>query len=270
MRSCCDSAAPVGKQGTVGERRERSERREVRPDGGVAVRSGSEVCEQKQGHGSIGGSGTDRGKTRYVCLVCGEAVTRTVPRQRTLGAAPVTWRIPDAIEWFQHSDGSADCFGDGSMGVSHRVAVELAAKRLVAAAQQVHGGDGESVSVQPETRVAVPDGTRWVETDVHLASPPVAVEVFTSISQLDLSRRLSVLFAAGYGVYLVFDVDGRYDPTTIEEWVQRAASVPVRVGRFDTGASGDCSARLRLGTLLSPAVIEQSELTGPDVPVFLQ
>jgi hypothetical protein len=188
-----------------------------------------------------------------------------------------TDHIEDAFGWFEHASGDADCFGDGSMGASHRAAVELSAHRLARAFQRLHGNRNSNDQfsalprIEPERRVTAPSNDQWIETDLHLRSPPIAVEVFSEISQLDVRRRLTVLFAAGYDAYLVFGVNGRYEPSEIEEWLQDVATVPVRVGRFDESraVAGDPSS-LTLGTRLSKSVIDPSGLTDSNVPVFLQ
>lgn len=213
----------------------------------------------------------DNDDSRYECVVCGKPVTRNTVRNQEVE------HLEGVFKWFEHTNGDADCFGDGSMGASHRAAVELSAHRLARASQQltrdwISGDRTSSVPrIEPERRVTAPSNDQWIETDLHLRSPPIAVEVFSEISQLDLSRRLTVLFDAGYDAYLVFDVDGRYDPSEIEVWLQDAATVPVRVGRFDKtrAVSGDLSS-LTLGTRLSESVIDPSALTDSNVPVFLQ
>lgn len=209
--------------------------------------------------------------TRYECVVCGRPVVRNSVQN---GEAE---HVEDAFGWFEHTNGDADCFGDGSMGASHRAAVELSVHRLDRAFHRLHGdwksNDQSDVlpRIEPEKRVTAQSNDQWVETDVHLRYPPIAVEVFSEISQLDLRRRLTVLFDAGYDAYLVFDVDGRYDPNEIEMWLQDVATVPVRIGRFDKkrAVSGDLSS-LALGTRFSESVIDPSALTDSNVPVFLQ
>lgn len=243
----------------------------VVPDGGVTAQH-TTLPQQQQVHDQqpsrVGRSTVPQVDTdaQYVCVVCGSHVQYNGEE------------VDGIFNWFTHKNGKPDCFGDGSMSDAHRTAVELTAHRLLDAAHQVQSNklgipcDGrDGPCVQPEKRVSTPDGNRWIETDVHLSRPRAAVEVFTSISQLDLCRRLSVLFGAGYDAYLVFDVNGRYEPGEIEGWLQRCASIPIRVGRFNADAGGlGCPASLTLGTRLTPHVIDPSELTGPNVPVFLQ
>ncbi|SDY91787.1 hypothetical protein SAMN05216564_1157 [Halopenitus persicus] len=245
-------------------------------DGGVRTqcstppRPAPEHNSQHKDTGDVFGDSRD---SRYECVVCGEPVTRNRTNVRKQEAD----QFEDVFRWFEHTNRDADCFGDGSMGASHRAAVELSARRLARASRQLTRdwiSDDRTSSVpriEPERRVTAPSNDQWIETDLHLRSPPIAVEVFSEISQLDLSRRLTVLFDAGYDAYLVFDVDGRYNPSEIEVWLQDFATVPVRVGRFDKtrAVSGDLSS-LTLGTRLSESVIDPSALTDSNVPVFLQ
>lgn len=248
------------------------ESHQVVPDGGVTAHHSTQLPQQQaqnQQLGRVGESTVSRidTDTQYVCAVCGNPVQYN--REEVSGV----------FGWFTHENGDSDCFGDGSMSDAHRAAVELTAYRLLDAAHQVQSDRlgnpcndrNDGPCVQPEKRVSTSGGTRWIKTDVHLNKPRTAVEVFTSISQLDLRRRLSVLFEAECDAYLVFDLDGRYDPGEIEGWLQRCASIPVQVGRFDSDA-GELGRpeSLTLGTRLTPHVIDPSELIGPDVPVFLQ
>ena len=237
---------------------------QVVPDGGVTAQHTTLPQQQHRvGKSTVPQVDED---AQYVCVVCGSPVQYNGEE------------VSGIFNWFTHENGEPDCFGDGSMSDAHRTAVELTAHRLLDAVHQVQSNrlgiscDGQDrPCVQPEKRVSTPDGNRWIETDVHLNRPRAAVEVFTSVSQLDLSRRLSILFRAGHDAYLVFDMNGRYEPGEIEGWLQRYASVPIRVGRFDADASElGCPASLTLGTRLTPSVIDPSELTGPNVPVFLQ
>jgi hypothetical protein len=242
-------------------------------DGGVGTQqptSSRHTPEHNHQYDSVEDAFRDNTGTRYECIVCGEPVTRNSTQNHGADS------IKDVFDWFEHTNGDVDCFGDRSMGDSHRAAVELSAYRLAHASQRIQSNrcsaDRNGVPlVEPEKRVTTPDEDQWIDTDVHLSVPRVAVEVFSAVSQLDLRRRLSILFDAGYDAYLVFDSDGRYDPSEIEAWLQRVAAVPVRVGRFNKSrvGSGD-PASLTLGTRLSASVIDPSSLAGPDVPVFLQ
>ena len=213
----------------------------------------------------------DNADSRYECVVCGKPVTRNSVQNQDGD------HLEDVFRWFEHTNGDADCFGDGSMGTSHRAAVELSAHRLARASRQMprdwisYDRTSSMPRIEPEKRVTAPSNDQWIETDIHLSSPPIAVEVFSEISQLDLCRRLTVLFDAEYDAYLVFDVDGRYNPSEIEMWLQDVATIPIRVGRFDKSraVSGDPSS-LTLGTRLSKSVIDPGALTDSNVPIFLQ
>ena len=248
--------------------------RRLRTDGGVGTQrptSPRSIPERNLHRDDAGDAFGDSVDTRYECVACGEPVVRNSVQTRE------TDHIEDVFKWFEHANGDADCFGDGSMGTSHRAAVELSAHRLARASHQLHGNWNSNDQtdalprIEPEKRVTAPSNDQWIETDVHLSSPRIAVEVFCEISQLDLRRRLTVLFDAGYDAYLVFDVDGRYDPGKIEMWLQDVATVPIRVGRFDKSRalSGDLSS-LTLGTRLSKSVIDPSAFTDSNVPIFLQ
>ena len=248
------------------------EQRYLLADGGVVTQNHN-ATKKTLGctvpHNKTGGELSGEKDKQYKCIVCGKPVTRNIIQNQGTG------NIEDVFGWFEHVDGGADCFGDGSMGYSHRAAVELSAHRLAHASQQITSNCADRNTtiprIDPEKCVTAPTNNQWIKTDVHLDTPRVAVEVFSEISQLDLRRRLTVLFDAGYDAYLVFDTDGRYDPNEIEARLQSVATAPVRVGRFNKSRAGPGNpASLTIGTRLSDNVIEPSALTGPDVPVFLQ
>lgn len=213
----------------------------------------------------------NNGKPRYECVVCNKPLIKNNVQNKKAK------QVEDIFDWFEHTNGDPDCFGDGSMGASHRAAVELSAHRLARASHQLHAGcnspeqAGSYPRIKPEKRVTAPENNHWIQTDVHLNTPRVAVEVFSKVSQLDLRRRLTVLFDAGYDVYIVFDVDGRYDPNQIEMWLQDVATVPIQIGRFDKShmVSSDMPP-LTLGTRFSKSVIDPGELIDAAVPLFVQ
>ncbi len=256
------------------ESRSRDAYERILTDGGVTTQRPTPLHYTSGSHPQFDDAGDAFGDdidTRYECVVCGEPVIQNSVQNREAD------HIEDAFGWFKHANGDADCFGDGSMGESHRAAVELSVHRLARAFHRLHGDWGSNDQsdtlprIEPERRVTAQSNNQWVETDVHMRYPPIAIEVFSEISQLDLRRRLTVLFDAGYDAYLVFDVDGRYEPNEIQEWLQDVATAPIRVGRFDKSRalSGDLSS-LTLGTRLSKSVIDPGALTDSNVPVFLQ
>ncbi|WP_245810766.1 hypothetical protein [Halorubrum halodurans] len=206
---------------------------------------------------------------RYACSICGDSVTLTAPGN-------VTGRF----DWFRHVDGTRDCSATDATGALHREAIELVMQRVSAIV-------GDPDLVEPETRVDGDD--RFVTVDVHADSQhsPVAVEIFTAASHMHLRRRLSTLFDAGYSVFIVLAVNGRYRPRRVEQYLQRVSSVPVTVGRFtphgtstasshesvDRGASAGSGAggagRVSLGTQLSRHVVDVDAITTPRLPAYM-
>lgn len=118
------------------ESRSRDAYGRILTDGGVRTQRPTSPQDTLGSHPQYDNAGDASGDdidTRYECVVCGRPVLRNTVQNGE------TDHIEDAFGWFEHASGDADCFGDGSMGASHRAAVELSAHRLARAFQRLHG-----------------------------------------------------------------------------------------------------------------------------------
>lgn len=144
------------------------------------------------------------------------------------------------FDYFDHRDGSKDCTATESATEGHRLPVEISIKQIHNRIQEV---SAEPVDIDVERRIG--DARNFKITDVRVTSPlKIAAEIYNNASELELTRRLRMMFSCGYRAYVIFNLDGRHDVAEIERYIQRLA--PLRIGRFNPATMD-----LSLGDLFS-------------------
>jgi rubredoxin len=130
------------------------------------------------------------------------------------------------FEYFQHTDGSPDCFDIESVSDSHRLATESTLKELH---NRVRAVTGKPVEIDDERWVGI--RPNFIIADIRVTSPlQVAAEVYYKSERLALGRKLDTMFENDYRTFLVFHTNGRHDVNRVQRYIQRVASL--RIGRF--------------------------------------
>lgn len=180
------------------------------------------------------------------CPVCGKRINyNDVPTDRP-------------FEYFQHADGSPDCFETDSVSDAHRIATEITLKALHNRIREV---TGEPVEIDVERWVGV--RSNFIITDIRVTSPlQVAAEVYYKAGRLALGRKLDTMFENDYRTYLVFHTDGCHDVDRVERYIRRVA--PLRVGRFHSE-----TLEVTLGDLFSEQQIELTQTNRDLLPDYI-
>lgn len=162
------------------------------------------------------------------------------------------------FDYFTHRDGTPDCTATDSATDGHRLPVEIAIKMIHNRLREV---TGEWVDIDVERRIG---GKRNFKiTDIRVTHPlKIAAEIYYRSTDLELSRRLRTMFSNGYRVYVVFNLDGRYDVAEVETDIQQFA--PLKLGRFDPATM-----ELSLGDLLGRNQISFDKATLESIPNYL-
>lgn len=162
------------------------------------------------------------------------------------------------FEYFQHADGSQDCFETDSVSDPHRVAAEITLKALHNRISEV---TGKPVEIDHERWVGV--RPNFIITDIRVTSPlQVAAEVYYKAERLALGRKLDTMFENNYRTYLVFRTDGCHDVDRVERYIRRVA--PLRVGRFNPE-----TLEVTLGDLVSEQQIELTQTNRELLPDYI-
>lgn len=182
----------------------------------------------------------------FTCPSCGKQVSYT--------DAPAD----QPFEYFQHTDGSADCFGSESVSDSHRVATEITLKALH---NRIRAVTGKPVEIDDERWVGA--RPNFIVADIRVTSPlQVAAEVYYRSERLALGRKLATMFENGYRTYLVFHTEGLHDVDRVERYIRRVA--PLRVGRFNPE-----SLEVTLGDLFSEQQFKLSSANRNQLPNYI-
>lgn len=190
-------------------------------------------------------NGPGQSKSPIYCPICKRRVTEN-PAASNL------------LSYFEHADGTTDCFASNAVSLHHRFAVEVTVKTLFNRIREV---TGEPACIDLEKWI----GTRgdFVIPDILLSDPiNIAVEVFYKTETLGLRRRLKTMFNHGYRAYLVFHTGGRHSPTIVDQHLQRISSL--KVGRFNPRMMD-----ADLGDLFSSNQIDINQLGSDQFPTYL-
>lgn len=162
------------------------------------------------------------------------------------------------FDYFSHVDGTPDCTETDSAADNHRLPVEIAIKMIHNRLREV---TGEWVDIDVERRIG--GKKNFKITDIRVTHPlKIAAEIYYRSTDLELSRRLRTMFSNGYRVYVVFNLDGRYDVAEVETDIQQFA--PLRLGRFDPATR-----ELSLGDLFGRNQISFDKSTLRSMPNYL-
>lgn len=162
------------------------------------------------------------------------------------------------FEYFEHADGSTDCFETSSVSDAHRVATEITLKALYNRIREV---TGETVEIDVERWIGVRED--FVIADVRVTSPvQVAAEIYYKSARLALGRKLNTMFKNGYQTYLIIHRDGCHDADRIERYIRRVA--PLHVGRFNP-----TTLKVNLGDLFSDQKFELNSANREQLPNYI-
>lgn len=162
------------------------------------------------------------------------------------------------LGYFQHKDGSEDCFRTSSVSDEHRIATEVTLKVLHNRIKEV---TGEPVEIDVERWIGIRE--EFIIADVRVTSPlQVAAEVYYKSERLALGRKLNTIFENGYRTYLIFHRNGSHDVDRVERYIRRIT--PLQVGRFDPE-----TLELTLGDLFSEQQIELNPSNRDRLPNYI-
>lgn len=182
----------------------------------------------------------------FTCPSCGKPV-------RYIGAS-----ADQPFEYFQHTDGSPDCFDIDSVSDSHRLATESTLKALHNRVREV---TRKQVEIDVERWIGV--HPNFIIADIRVTSPlQVAAEVYYKSERLALGRKLDTMFENDYRTFLVFHTKGRHDVDRVQRYIRRVA--PLRIGRFNPE-----SLDVRLGDLFSKQRIELTSANRDRLPNYI-
>ena len=172
----------------------------------------------------------DNSRDQYRCLACG---------------APLEFKESDGpqADSFRHRDQGESCVAGGNTSSCHRLAQEIAMKRLY----NLLPNTPHLAKVDLEKRIG--GRSDFVIADLLSESARVVVEIIYQNSHLSLQRRLRTLFDEGYAVMIVVVTNARISPDRLDHHLKQIGQI--RVGRFDPTTWS-----LSLGSLIRPDTVD--------------
>jgi hypothetical protein len=150
----------------------------------------------------------------FMCPSCGKEVTFDSSSS-------------ELLEYFNHKDGSSDCFANDAASDEHRLASEIS---LQAIYNRLARDTDKPVEIDTERWVGEqPD---FIFADVRVTSPAyITAEIFYKARKFNLRDRFEVLSQNDYQTYLIIHTEGCHDPDEINRYMSRVS--PLNVGYFD-------------------------------------